>query len=260
MIDKRVVIITGGAGGIGSAVARKFADMGDVAVMIDTDQAAGDAMMKEFQNAGKDAAFYKTDISDEKACEVMIADIIEKYGRIDVLHNNAGIIGKTRDFLQMETCEFRQVIEINLISAFVLSRLVANVMIKAGRTGVIVNTSSVNATLPNHEAICYSISKAGVSMLTQTTARELGGKGIRVVAVAPAWVRSIVKGGSVANPFERPDVKEMMMDQRVIEPEEVAEAVYFLSTPAASGINGTTVKVDLGYTGFKMTTSLYSEE
>lgn len=260
MIDKRVVIITGGVGGIGSALAKKYADMGDVVALVDLDpQNKGEAQAKAFRDAGKTATFYQVDVTDDKACEKLFQDILKEYGRVDVLHNNAGVLGKTNNFLNMEMTEFRKVMDINLNSAVLMTKLFANELIKANRTGVVINTSSLAAFLPNHEPICYPISKAAISMLTQATARELAGKGIRVVAIAPGWVRSIVTGGTVANPFDRPDIKELHMDGRVVEPEEVAEVSYFLSTPAASGINGTTVKVDLGYCGFKLQTSLYSE-
>lgn len=256
MTDKRVVVITGGAGGIGEALTAKFAGEGDIVVMVDVDEAVGKEREAAFQAEGKEVIFIKTDISNEDECKTLIKTVIDKYGRIDVLHNNAGVLGKTNNFLEMETSEFRKVLEINLIAAMTLTRLAANEMIKAGIKGVILNTSSLASKLPNHEPICYPVSKAGISMLTQATARELGAYGIRVVAVAPGWVRSIVKGGTVANPFEREDVKELHMRGRVIEKEEVANVAYFLSTDAASGVNGTTVMVDDGYTGFKIQTAL----
>lgn len=259
MIDKRVVIITGGAGGIGGVLTKKFSDEGDVVVMVDIDEAAGKEREAAFQKEGKEVVFLKTDISNEEECVKLIQTVMDKYGRIDVLHNNAGILGKTNNFLKMETSEFRKVMEINLVAAMTLTRLVATEMIKTGIKGVILNTSSLAGKLPNHEPICYPVSKAGISMLTQATARELGPYGIRVVAVAPGWVRNIVKGGTIANPFERPDVKELHMNNRVVEKEEVANVAYFMSTEAASAVTGTTVMVDNGYTGFKIQTSLYEE-
>lgn len=260
MIDQRVLVVTGGAGGIGRAVAAKFTAEGDAVVLVDVDQQAGDAAAKALCDAGKEAIFCKVDITDDGACEKLIGDVMAKYGRIDVLHNNAGILGKSKDFLEMDMSEFRGVMNVNLVAAVRLTQLAAREMIQAGRGGVVINTSSLAAYLPNHEPICYPISKAAISMMTQATARELGGKGVRVVAVAPGWVRGIVKGGTVANPFDRPDIKELHMSGRVVEAEEVANVVYFLSTPAASGINGTTVMVDNGYTGFKIQTGLYAPE
>ena len=256
MIDKRVVIITGGAGGIGGALAKKYAAEGDVVVMVDVDPAEGEKRVEEFKAEGKEAAYYNVDIRDEAACKAMVDDVVEKYGRIDVLCNNAGVLGKTHFFVDMPVEEFRNVLEINLIAAMCLTKYVSAVMIDKGIKGVIINTSSLAHKLPNHEPICYPVSKAGISMLTQATARELGPHGIRVVAVAPGWVRSIVKGGTVENPFERPEITELHMSGRVVEKEEVANVSYFLSTEAASGVNGTTVMVDNGYTGFKIQTKL----
>ncbi len=256
MIDKRVVIITGGAGGIGGALAKKYAAEGDVVVMVDVDPAEGEKRVEEFKAEGKEAAYYNVDIRDEAACKAMIEDVTEKYGRIDVLHNNAGVLGKTHFFVDMPVEEFRNVMEINMIAAMCLSKYAAGVMIDKGIKGVIINTSSLAHKLPNHEPICYPVSKAAISMLTQATARELGPYGIRVIAIAPGWVRSIVKGGTVENPFDKPEITELHMSGRVIEKEEVANVAYFLSTDAASGVNGTTVMIDDGYTGFKIQTKL----
>ena len=256
MVDKRVVIITGGAGGIGGALAKKYSDEGDIIVLVDVDSKEGEKRVEEFNAAGKEAVYFNVDITDEDACKSMVNTVAEKYGRIDVLCNNAGVLGKTHFFVDMPVSEFRKVIEINLIAAMCLTKYVAAVMIEKGIKGVIINTSSLASKLPNHEPICYPVSKAGISMLTQATAKELGPYGIRVVAVGPGWVRNIVKGGTVENPFERPDVKELHMRDRVIEKEEVANVSYFLSTDAASGINGTTVMVDDGYTSFKLQTKL----
>lgn len=256
MTDKRVVIITGGAGGIGEALAKKYSDEGNIVVLVDIDPKEGEKRVAEFIREGKEALYFNVDITNEEACKSMIDEVVEKYGRIDVLCNNAGVLGKTHFFVDMSVDEFRKVIEINLIAAMCLTKYVAKVMIEKEIKGVIINTSSLASKLPNHEPICYPVSKAAISMLTQATARELGPYGIRVVAVAPGWVRSIVKGGTVANPFEREDVTELHMRGRVIEKEEVANVSYFLSTDAASGINGTTVMVDDGYTSFKLQTKL----
>jgi NAD(P)-dependent dehydrogenase (short-subunit alcohol dehydrogenase family) len=256
MIDKRVVIITGGAGGIGGACAKKFIQENDAVVLVDVNETVGEERAESFRSEGKEAIFLKTDVTNYQNCVMLIKTVMEKYGRIDVLHNNAGILGKTRNFLEMDVAEFRNVMDVNLVAAFQLSKLAAIEMIAGGNGGVIINTSSLAAFQPNHEPVCYPISKAAISMLTQATARELGGKGVRVVAVGPGWVRSIVTGGAIENPFERPEIKELHMSNRVVEPEEVADVVYFLSTPAASGINGTTVMVDDGYTSFKLQTSL----
>ena len=256
MIEKRVVIITGGTGGIGGALAKKYAAEGDFPIMVDVVPAAGEKMVEAFKAEGIESAYYNVDISDETACKNMVADVAEKYGRIDVLCNNAGVLGKTHFFVDMPVSEFRRVLDINLVAAMCLTKYVAAVMIEKGIKGVIINTSSLASKLPNHEPVCYPVSKAGISMLTQATARELGPYGIRVVAVGPGWVRNIVKGGTIDNPFEKPEITELHMTGRVVEKEEVANVSYFLSTPAASGINGTTIMVDDGYTAFKVQTKL----
>lgn len=256
MLDKRVVIITGGAGNMGRALTRKYTDMGDAVVMVDVNEEAGKACETEFRAAGKEVTFLRVNLGKEEECAALVERVMELYGRIDVLCNNAAKLSFTSDFLKMSLAEFKDVMDVNLIAAFTLTKLVAVKMIGNGtKDGVIINTGSIAGILQDDSAIVYSISKAAVHSLTVCTARQLAANGIRVVAIAPGCMNGIMSKSSM-NPSDYPELRELHMKNRVLEHEEVAEVSYFLSTPAASGINGTVVRVDDGYTSFKMPTTL----
>lgn len=256
MLDKRVVIITGGAGNMGTVTARKYTDMGDAVVLVDMDEEKGKARETEFRSAGKEVMFRKVDISSEEECIALVDKVMQTYGRIDVLCNNAGRMSFTRDFLTMTLEEFTGILNVNLVAMFTLSKLVAKKMIEAGiENGVIINTGSTAGYLHDENGLAYSVSKAGVHSLTKCTARELAPKGIRVVAIVPGCVNGFMRNSSM-NPKEFPELCELHMRNRVLNPEEIANVSYFLSTPVASGINGTMVRVDDGYTSFKMHTTL----
>lgn len=256
MINKRVVLITGGAGNMGTATAKKYSDMGDIVVLTDLNEEKGKARESDFRVAGKEVLFLRADISKEAECISLVNKIMEIYGRIDVLCNNAGRMSFCRDFLEMELEEFVGILNINLVAQFTLTKLVAKKMLEAGiQNGVIINTGSTAGYLHDENGLAYSVSKAGVHSLTKCTARELASKGIRVVAIVPGCVNGIMTN-STMNPKDFPELCELHMKNRVLEPEEIANVSYFLSTPAASGINGTMVRVDDGYTSFKMHTTL----
>lgn len=256
MLDKRVVIITGGAGNMGTVTARKYTDMGDAVVLVDMDTAKGEARANEFCAAGKDVIFLRADISKEEQCIALVEKVMEVYGRIDVLCNNAGRMSFCRDFLTMDISEFTGILNVNLVAMFTLTKLVAKKMIECGtKNGVIINTGSTAGYLHDENGLAYSVSKAGVHSLTKCTARELAPKGIRVVAIVPGCVNGIMRNSSM-NPKDFSELCELHMRNRVLNPEEIANVSYFLSTPEASGINGTMVRVDDGYTSFKMHTML----
>lgn len=256
MIDKRVVIITGGTGNMGTVTTRKYTDMGDAVVMVDIDEAIGKEREAELRAEGREVTFIQADITDEAACGNVIEQTVARYGRIDVLCNNAGRISYYDNFLEMPLSDLNAVLGVNLVGAFTLTKLAAKKMLELGtQNGVIINTGSTSGFMPDENSLAYTVSKAGLHSLTKCTARELAPKGIRVVAIAPAYVKGLMKGGST-DPSLYPELRELLMSNRAIEPQQVANVSYFLSTTQASGINGTIVSVDDGYTSFKMHTTL----
>ncbi len=242
-MQDKVVIVTGGAAGIGKATARRFSEAGARVAVWDVQGAQeGDS------GAG---IFQKVDVTDAAAVEAATNEVFDRWGRIDVLVNNAGI---TRDAQlvkwkegqkagEMSERDFDAVISVNLRGVFLCARAVAPRMI-AGGGGVILNASSVVGLYGNFGQTNYAATKAGVISMTQTWARELGRYNIRVNAVAPGFIATemalaipekVLQGMIAHTPLNR-----------MGRPEDIAEAYYWLASDAAGFITGTVLSVDGG--------------
>ncbi len=229
----RVVVVTGGASGIGRATATRFAEAGAKVVICDVNQDVGEGVARSL---GHEAAFFKVNVADRTAVGAVFDGLAAKYGRIDVLVNNAGI---TRDaqFLkmqdgnvvkQMTEADFDLVISINLKGVFNCTQAVVPHMIKQG-SGVILNASSAVALYGNFGQTNYVATKAGVIGMTKVWARELGRE---MVMKMPQKVRDAMK--------ERTPLGHLA------EPSDIANAYYFLASDQASHITGAVLSVDGG--------------
>ena len=243
-LSEKVVVVTGGAAGLGSAAVRKFAEAGAKVSIWDVVEDAGQALQAELADAGAEVEFRKVNVADAAEVEAAAAGVVETFGRLDALINNAGI---TRDatLLKMDDDQFDQVIAVNLKGVFNCGRAAARVMTEQGG-GCIVNTSSVVALYGNFGQSNYVATKSGVIGLTKVWARELARKGIRVNAVAPGFIGTDMV---MAMPEK---VRDMMAGkapmQRLGKPEEIADAYVFLVSDHASFINGAVLSVDGGLT------------
>lgn len=241
----KVAIVTGGTSGIGYQTSLKFLKAGYQVVIAGIDaQAKIDEAMATLTKVGE-VTFISCDVSQRADCATVVEQTIAKYGRIDVLANVAGIVGKRGDFTDIGLDAIQKVIDVNLMGTINMGYYVAPHM-KTQKSGVIVNVGSIDGFLANPENIAYHASKGGVKMLTQAQARELSLFGIRVVSVAPGWVQTGMMSGTAAD-FGA----TLHMKGRVLRPEEVANVIYLVSLDEASAINGTTVFADDGYTSFK---------
>lgn len=240
----RVVAITGGSRGIGRAVALRFAEEKAKIVIVhyDPDESASHDTLNSLTELGAEAESHKVDVSTYGDVEVLFRDILSRFEKLDVLVNNAGI---TRDTLLMRMSEddWDAVMRVNLKSVFNCTHAVIRPMIKR-RGGRIINISSVVGRIGNVGQANYAASKAGIIGFTKTVAREVAARGITVNAVAPGFIDTEMTASL-------PDrVKESFLEQiplgRAGKPEDVAEAVYWLCSPAAGYITGQTIHVNGG--------------
>jgi len=252
-VSDRVVIITGAAAGIGRATARRFAQDGARIAAWDVTDSAAEALVAELKEAGASGAlFQKVNVTETASVEGAVAEVAERWGGIDVLVNNAGILRDSqlvkwkdgKKVSEMSEADFDAVVSVNLKGVFLCTRAVAPRIIEGGRGGAILNASSVVGLYGNFGQTNYAATKAGVVNMTRTWSRELGRYGIRVNAVAPGFIATeMVK----AMPEK---VLAAMVDRtpigRMGQPEDVAEAYFWLASDAASFISGTVLSVDGG--------------
>ncbi|GAA4843182.1 3-oxoacyl-ACP reductase FabG [Algivirga pacifica] len=240
--QNRVVIVTGGADGLGKAGAVRFADEGASVVIWDLNEEKGNETLKELKEMGSDALFQKVNTADYEAVTEATKAVIEKYGKIDVLINNAGI---TRDttLKKMSPATWQQVIDVNLTGVFNCSQVISQYMVEAGY-GRIVNTSSVVGLYGNFGQTNYAATKAGVIGMTKTMGKELGRKGVTVNAVAPGFIATEMVKKMPQNVIEMMESKVPV--GRLGQPDQVASAYAYLSSEEAAYINGTVLSVDGG--------------
>lgn len=241
----RVVVVTGGTRGIGFACAKTFLKHGDKVVVASIDnEDIVKSSMDELSKYGE-VSFFKCNVAVQEDCQNVVLETIKKYGRIDVLAHVAGIVGKREVLIEADLENICDVVQVNLMGTIYMGHYVSREMVKH-RSGIIINVGSICGFMANTEGIGYHASKGGVKMVTQAMARELSPYGIRVLSIAPGWVRTGMIDETVENIGN-----SLHMKGRVIEPQEIANAIYLMSLDEASGINGTTVMVDDGYTSFK---------
>ena len=238
----KIVIVTGGTKGIGFATAKKFLSEGDKVVILG--RHINEENLKKLEAVGE-VTFVQADVSKEEDCKKVMETVIGKYGTVDVLANVAGVVGIRSSFLEADVKDVANTININLMGTIYMSQLAAREMVKKNE-GVIVNVGSIDGFMANTEAIGYHASKGGVKMLTQAMARELSPYGVRVVSVAPGWVRTEMIDDTIAEIGGKLHLKG-----RIIMPEEIANVIYLMTLKEASAINGSTVMADDGYCSFK---------
>lgn len=240
----KVAVITGAAGGIGLATARRFAAEGAAIVLADLRAEALEQARGQVLAAAGDAAVALAivDVTDAEQVAGMVATALGRFGRIDCLVNNAGITSDAR-LVKMTDEQFDRVIAVNLKGVFRCTQAVADPMIRQG-SGVILNASSVVGLYGNFGQTNYAATKAGVVGFTRTWARELGPKGIRVNAVCPGFIRT-----SILDTIP-PAVIQKMVDKvplgRLGRPEEIAAVYAFLASDDASYLNGAVIEVSGG--------------
>lgn len=243
-LKDRVAIVTGAGRGIGRATAMRFAEEGANVVVVDLDLEEAQDVVKEIEGIGRQGLAQKVDVSSRPSVDAMVKATLDRFGRIDVLVNNAGTI-RDAQLLKMTEANFDLVIAINLKGVFNCAQSVLPTMLAQG-SGVILSTSSLVAPYGNYGQTNYVASKAGVVGMTKVWARELGRKGIRANAVAPGFIETRMTAG-----IPEPVVNKML--ERIAmghfgKPEDIANAYVWLASDEAKYVSGQVIGVDGGAT------------
>lgn len=239
MADKKVALITGGSRGIGKACALELAKAGyDVVINYVGNDEAANTTVSELKALGSNSYAAKFDVTNKDAVEAGVAQVIEKYGKIDVLVNNAGI---TRDglFMRMSPENWEAVINTNLNSAYYVSSPVVKLMVKQ-RFGSIINMSSIVGVYGNAGQANYAAAKAGLIGFTKALAKEVASRNIRVNAIAPGFIET-----DMTKDLPLEGLAEHIPMKKLGQPEDIAKAVKFLAEDATY-VTGQVLQVDGG--------------
>mgnify|MGYP003564959286 CR=1 FL=1 len=237
--ENKVVMVTGGAAGIGRVTAENFAKEGAKVAICDVNTEAGEAAVKAL---GAETSFAQVDVANSASVSDWVEAVMGQHGQIDVLVNNAGI---TRDglIMRMKEEDWDAVISVNLKSAFNCIKAVSKIMVKQ-RAGRIINLASVVGVMGNPGQANYVASKAGMIGLTKTVAKELGSRGVTVNAVAPGFIETDMT--AVLSEKAREAMLSIIPLQRAGTPQDVAEAITFLASDSAAYITGQVLHVTGG--------------
>ena len=246
MESRPVALVTGAAQGIGRCIAQTLAGRGYALALNDVRAPTG--TLNSLRALGCEALELVGDVTDERMIEAGVAQILSRWGRLDVLVNNAGVscIVSAED---TSVEQFRRVLEVNLLGAFIAARAAGAIML-AHRSGSIINIASIAGLIGIADRLAYNASKHGLIGMTRTLAAEWGGRGVRCNAVCPGWVKTEMDAADQAGgSYTDADITDRIPMGRFASPEDIANAVSFLADPAASGfINGQAIAVDGGWT------------
>lgn len=250
-LEGKTAIVTGGAMGIGLGIVSRLAEAGANVVIVDINEDVGIEATKELKENGWKVEFVKTDVSNEDDVKVATNFAVKTFGGIDILVNNAGIYPQV-PIMQMELSVFEKIINLNLKSIFIFTKRVAEVMIKQGRGGKIINITSVDALHPSSIGLAaYDASKHGLWGFTKNTALELAAYNIQVNAIAPG---AIDTPGAGAGKTLTPDMEalskhflEKIPMKRKGNPDDIGKVALFLASDLSSYMTGSQVVVDGGY-------------
>jgi NAD(P)-dependent dehydrogenase (short-subunit alcohol dehydrogenase family) len=242
-----VAVVTGAARGIGRKVALVLAERGYAVAA--NDLSAPEATLGDLERIGAETLAISADVSDEEAVRGIVRSVMERFERIDVLVNNAGISLIT-PAEETTLADWRRVLEVNLTGPFLMCREFGREMLRRG-SGSIVNISSVAGLLGIADRAAYNASKHGLVGLTRTLAAEWGGRGVRVNAVCPGWVKTEMdQEDRASGSYTDADIEGRVPIGRFAAPGDVAQAVVFLADPEQSSfVNGHTLSVDGGWFG-----------
>ena len=248
-LDGSTAFVTGAARGIGRCTVDALAEAGARVILSDLDEAALGAAVDELRAGGRDARFAVLDVTDSAATDEAAARANADHGPVDVLVANAGIAWADTRAEDLDDAAWRRVLDVNLNGAFWSCRAFGRAMLGRGR-GAIVTVGSMSGLVSNkpQSQVHYNASKAGLHHLTRSLAGEWAARGVRVNAVAPTYVDTVMSNVTAKVPEYYDRWMEGTPMRRMVRPEEVASATLFLASPASSAMTGSIVLVDAGYT------------
>src|SRR5499427_5888769 len=246
-LENKVAIVTGGARGIGLAIAKRYAAEGAKIIIADIDAMEGEVAAKALGRV--DARFVRTDVGERRDAENLVAQACDGFGGLDILVNNAGIVHGA-DFLDLAEVDFDRVLRTNLKGAFLVGQAAAKRMVaqvKAGKPqGAIINMSAINAVVAIPNQVPYCVSKGGLAQLTKVMAVSLAPYAIRANAIGPGSIMTdILKTVATDREANRRILSRTPLG-RIGEPDEIASIAVFLASPEASYITGETIYADGG--------------
>lgn len=248
VMDGKNAIVTGGARGIGYAIAKRFLSEGGRVVIADIDEKTGEAAIEDLSKLG-DVRFVSGDVAERLDVRNLVAKALDAFGNIDVLVNNAGI-SHAASFLDLKEADFDRVMDVNLKGAFLCGQAVARHMVdrvEAGEDpGCIINVSSINAVVALPEQVPYTVSKGAVAQLTRVMALSLAQYGIRVNAIGPGSIMTDMLSAVVGDKDARNTILSRTPIGRIGDPAEIAGIAVFLASDDASYVTGQTVFADGG--------------
>lgn len=242
----QVVMITGAAMGIGKEMARGFAQFGGNMVLLDMNREEGEKTAKLINDEGGAARFYEVDVTDSERVNTVVSDVIDRFGRIDVLVNNVGT-NKRGSVAEQAEDEWKRIIEVNLFSVFIVSQAVIPTMIKQ-KSGRIINVASAAAFAASPNMSAYCASKAGVVAMTKVMALELTRHNILVNAIAPGYLSTPLTERLRKDPKLYAALVKANPQRRFAEAYEVVGPTLLLASPMASFIGGACINIDGGVT------------
>ena len=248
-LENRIAIVTGGAQGIGLAIAQRFVSDGAKVVLADIQ---GDKAHEAARTLGEQASAAACDVGDKAQVDALVRDTVAKHGQLDVLVANAAIL-RAAEILDLQEEDFDQVVRVNLKGVFLSGQAAARQMVQQSSGGSIINMSSIQATITNPNLLSYAVCKGGIRQLTVAMALSLANKGVRVNAIAPGSIATDMVRQIMVDDGVRRQIMSRTPMGRLGEPSEIASVAAFLASDDASYITGETIAADGGRLGLNYT-------
>ncbi|MDM1756589.1 MULTISPECIES: SDR family NAD(P)-dependent oxidoreductase [unclassified Acinetobacter] len=242
--NNKVVIVTGGASGIGLATVKAFCKNGAKVVIADLSQ-HGQTVSDELNQQGFTTSYFQIDVRNEQENKALIQHTVDTFSGLDIVFANAGV-AMDAPIDQLSLDRWQKTIDINLTAVYLVDKYAIEYWLAENKQGVIVNCGSIHSWVGKKGVTAYAAAKAGVKLLTQTLAIDYAAKGIRINAVCPGYIDTPLL--SAADERQKETLAKLHPIGRLGQPEEVANVVLFLASDKASFVNGTAILVDGGYT------------